>query len=80
MTAGDIDLDTPHGGEEEVHNMLQKHEGMWMGQLEENSFTKMRIGLAPDSKPFKNSLYRAGPKTRELERAELDKQLKAVII
>ena len=40
----------------------------------------MGIDLVPDSKPFKSASYGAGPKTRELEQAEVDKQLKAGVI
>ena len=40
----------------------------------------MRIDLKSDAKPFKSPPYRAGPKTRELERAEITKQLYSGVI
>jgi len=80
VTADDINIDVPVDKEEAVRSMLRKHESMWSGQLGEINVTEMRIDLVPDAKPFKSAPYRAGPKTRELERAEIDKQLKAGII
>lgn len=29
VTAGEIDLDSPHKREEKVRNMLWRHEGVW---------------------------------------------------
>ena len=40
----------------------------------------MNIDLVPDAKPFKSAPYRAGPKTRELEQAEVEKKRKAGVI
>lgn len=40
----------------------------------------MRIYLVPDGNTFKSLLFRARPKTSELERMEIDKQLKAGVI
>lgn len=79
-TADDIDINVPLDKEEAVRAMLCKHEKMWFGQLGEINVTEMRIDLVPDARPFKSAPYRAGPKTRELERAQIDKQLKAGII
>lgn len=59
---------------------LRKHEKMWSAQLAEINATKMRINLVADAKQFKSASYRAGPKTRELERENIDKQLKAGVI
>lgn len=60
--------------------MLRKHEQMWCSQLREINATKIRIDLVLDTKLFKSAPYSAGRKTREIERAEIDKQLKVRII
>ena len=80
MTADDIELDIPVEKEKDVRDMLRKHEKIWNGELGAINVTDMRIDLVPDAKPFKSAPYRAGPKTRELEQAEVDKQLKAGVI
>lgn len=59
--------------------MLRKHEALWWGQIREN-FAWIRIDLVPDAKHFQSPAYRACPKTRELERADIDKQLKGDMI
>lgn len=53
---------------------------MWSGQLGEINITEMRIDLFLDAKPFKSPPYTDGPKMGELGSAEIDKQLKTVII
>lgn len=40
----------------------------------------MRIGLVPYAKPFMSPLLLAGPKNLELERVEIYKKLKSVVI
>lgn len=61
--------------------MSRKHEQMWRGKLEDINATEMCIDLVRDEKLFKlNTPYKADRKTRELERAEIDKQLKYGII
>lgn len=42
--------------------------------------TEIGIDLVPDAKQFNYLRFRAGPNTRELDRAEIDKQLKAGVI
>ena len=79
-TADEIDLNVPEDRKQEVRDMLRKHEKSWSGQLGDITVTEMRIDLKPDAKPFKSPPYRAGPKTRELEKAEIDKQLAAGVI
>ena len=80
ITADDIDIDVPEDKVADVRTMLKKHEGAWSGQLGEINVTELRIDLKPDAIPFKSAPYCAGPKTRELEKAEIDKQLAADII
>ena len=60
--------------------MLRQHEKRWSGQLGDINVTQMRIDLKPDAKPFKSPPYRAGPKTRDMERAEINKQLDSSVI
>ena len=60
--------------------MLRKHVKIWSGQLGDINVTQMRIDLIQDAKPFTSPPCRSGTKTRELERAEINKQLAAGII
>ena len=48
-----------------------------MGEI---NITQHSIDLIPGARPFKSAPYRAGPKTRELEQFEIEKQLKAGVI
>lgn len=61
-------------------DVLRKHEHAWSDQLGEINVTEMRTDLLSDPKPFKYPPLGAGPKTLDLERAEIDKQLKSGII
>ena len=80
VTADDIELDVPLEKETAVRDMLRRHEPMWTGALGEIRTSEMRIDLVDNARPFRSPPYRAGPKTRELEQAEVDKQLKAGVI
>lgn len=80
-TADDIDLgDVDKRHHKAIRNMLRKHEKMWSGQLGEITVTEHHIDLVKGARPFKSHPYRAGPKARELEKFEIDKQLKAGVI
>lgn len=59
--------------------MLRENE-RWSGQLGEINVTEMRIYLALDSKPFKSPPFLPRPKTSELQRGGINKQLKADVI
>ena len=59
--------------------MLKKHELMRSGELGDISITKHRIDLIPNAR-FISPPYRTGPKTRELEQFEVEKQLKVGVI
>lgn len=50
---------------------------MWDGHLGKISITEHRINLIPDAKTFKSEPYSAGPKHRDLRKAEVIKQLEA---
>lgn len=52
--------------------MLKKLEAMWLENLGEITFYKHRIYFQPDSKPFKSPPFHAGPKARQLEKAEVE--------
>ena len=80
-TADDIDLsDVDKRHHSKIRSMLRKHEGMWSGKLGEISVTEHHIDLVKGARPFKSQPYRAGPKAIELEKFEIDKQLKAGVI
>ena len=81
MTADEVDLS---GVDEKYHaeirRMLHKHASMWSGKLGEINTTRHAIDLKPGSRPSAVPPYRAGPKTRELEKAEVERQLKEGVI
>lgn len=80
VTAIDIDIDVPQEKKPSFSDMLLKFEHIWSDQLGDINNTEMRINLVPHAEPLKAPPHRAGPKTRELEVAEIDNQLKAGII
>jgi Reverse transcriptase (RNA-dependent DNA polymerase) len=53
---------------------------MCSGQLGELSITKHRIDLQENAKPAYQASYRAGKQSREIERQEVDRMLKAGVI
>lgn len=53
---------------------------MCLEKLVDVNVTEMCIDVVPNATLFKSPTYRAGLKTREFERAEIDKQLEAGII
>ena len=48
--------------------------------MEDINITQHSIDLIPGACPFKSVPYRAGPKTREVEQLEIEKQLKSGVI
>lgn len=80
VTADDIDIYVPYETNPAVRDMLRNHEQMGLVQLGEIDISEMRVDLVPDATPFNTYPYRYDPETRELERAENDKQLKSGII
>jgi hypothetical protein len=77
------DLKLDHLNEDlqvDVIRMLSKHSSVWTGSLGEISITQHRIQLLKDSKPIHQAPYRAGTKSREVEREEVDRMLKADVI
>lgn len=79
-TVEDIPLAFEENYHEEIRNRLRKHETMWTVELEEVGISEHRIGLIPDAKLLKSPSYHAGPKTRDLEQFEVEKQIKARVI
>ena len=51
--------------------MMRKFADMWDGSLGEISVTEHHIDLAPDARPITQMPYRAGPKARSFEDAEI---------
>lgn len=76
----DIELDISNERKDEVHNRPRKHERMLSGALGNINVTEIRIGVVLYGSSFKSMPFMVGPKTRELEHVEIDKQLAAVII
>ncbi len=79
-TAEDIELDVEEKYHSTIRTMLKKHESMWNGKLGDINVVEHSIDLVPGARPFKSQPYRAGPKTRELEQSEINKQLEAGVI
>jgi hypothetical protein len=67
----------PTADRAEILGMLQKHRSMWNGRLGQVHSTAHRIDLIPGQKPVHCRPYRAGPKSRALESAEIQLMLKA---
>ena len=75
-TVNDIDLShLPDDVQEKARNMLKKYESMWNGSLGKISVTEHRIQLKDDAQPVHLQPYRAGPKAREFETAEVQRML-----
>jgi Reverse transcriptase (RNA-dependent DNA polymerase) len=70
----------PTADRAEILGMLQKHRSMWNGRLGQVHSTARRIDLIPGQKPVHYQPYRAGPKSRALESAEIQRILKAEVI
>ena len=66
--------------EKSAREMLRKYEEMWNGSLGKISVTEHRIQLRPDAQPVHMQPYRAGPKAREFENAEVQHMLKDTVI
>ena len=60
--------------------MLKKYSKKWDGTLGEINTTVHRIELIPETCPIAKAPYRAGPKAREIEDAEVKKILEAGVI
>jgi Reverse transcriptase (RNA-dependent DNA polymerase) len=65
---------------EKVLRVLGKHRSMWDGHLGYVHSTFHRIDLVPGAKPIHAQPYRAGPRAREAESAEVQRMLKARVI
>ena len=80
VTAETVELHVDEKYHPTIRKMLKKHESLSSGELGKINTVQHRIDLIPGARPFKSAPYRAGPKTRELEEFEIDKQLKAGFI
>ena len=60
--------------------MLSKYWTMWDGSLGEISTVTHRIHTDPTAKPVYQRPYRAGPRAREVEAAEVERMLRAGVI
>ena len=65
---------------QKVIEMLKPYEKMWSGHLGTVKTAEHRIDLLPDSKPFRSQPYRAGPLEREMQHAEVQRQLAKGVI
>ena len=60
--------------------MLKPFEKMWSGHLGSVKTAEQRIESPPDSKPIRSQPYRAGPLEREMQHAEVQRQLAKGVI
>lgn len=79
-TAEDIKIYVPPVKEAAVRDIAWKHKLISSGLLGKIKTTELRIDLKPESKQLNSPAYRTGPKTRAIERSEIDKQLIAGVI
>lgn len=75
----DISLGVDRCYHNAVRAMLKKHEPICSDELGEITIIEHRIGLITNARPFESPPYRAGPKRRELEQFEVQKQLHCLI-
>eukprot|EP00171_Calliarthron_tuberculosum_P022928 IDg22928t1 len=81
MATEDVDLSkVPTAYRQMAQNLLRKHEHLWSGHLGKIRETEHYIDLVPGARPFRSHPYRAGPKQRELEDAEIQRMLEADVI
>ena len=77
------ELNPSHGPDrlrERFRRILKKYSRMWEGTLGEINTTVHRVELIPGTRPTAQAPYRAGPKAREIEDAEVQKMLEAGVI
>jgi Reverse transcriptase (RNA-dependent DNA polymerase) len=70
----------PNDLRQKVVGMLTKHQDMWSGNLGEIKVTSHRIELIPGAKPVFQPPYRAGQKSRGIEKEEVERMLEAGVI
>ena len=63
-----------------IKKMLHKYNAMWDGSIGEISTVNHHIHLQPGTRPIAQHPYRAGPRAREAEKAEVDRMLEAGVI
>lgn len=80
MTDDDIRFGVDESCHKAIPKKLRKNEPIWSEELGRNAITEHLIVLLNDALPFKPPPYRAGPQTRELEKFQVEKQLKARVI
>lgn len=80
ITANDIDIDVPDEKRRRSGTYYVNISVYGPISSEKSMPQKRIIDLVPDAKPVKSPPYRAGPNNGELERAEIDKQMKAGVI
>lgn len=65
---------------ERLTEILQRHSTLWDGTLGLMKQTQHRIQLKPGVTPVRQHPYKAGPRAREIERAEVGRMLKMGVI
>ena len=73
------DVDLSHlsdAQQKKVRSMLRPLSDMWSGTLGEVNAGQHRIDIDPTARPFRSQPYRAGLKDREVQRYEVQRQLK----
>lgn len=79
-TAATVPLCVDAKYHQKFRKIFSRHEFRWLGKLGDVNVTIHPIDLIPITRPFQPAPYRAGPKTREMERSDIQKQLDAELI
>ena len=80
-SAAELDLDhVPEKYRDELRSMLDEFHTMYDGRLGEINVTEHSIDLQPGTRPIHANPYREGPKTREIVKDEVERQLRAGVI
>ena len=80
-SARDLDLShIPDAYREPFREMLGEFEEMYSGKLGAINTTEHAIELVPGTRPVHTQPYREGPKTREIVKGEVERQLRAGVI
>jgi len=80
-TAEDLDLShIPDEYRDDFREMLGEFQEMYDGRLGEINVTEHTLELLPGTRPVHTNPYREGPKTREIVKGEVERQLRAGVI
>ena len=81
FTVDDINLEHLNNSKQkQVRKMLRPFDSMWSGELGTVKLGEHRIDTDPNARPYRSQPYRAGLNDREIQRYEVQRQLKLGVI